>query len=195
MKRASLSVFLILPLLFLILSNPGPPGADAAEPPPPAAAGKVLRAGAMSAGGMPATSRNFRSDGTLGQSTPIGTAQSGDRTLFAGFWYGKLRFLDPSGTDDPPRLVDRLLGNHPNPFNPLTVIRFVAAQPGPAVIEIHDLRGIRIRTLLRESVPAGNHAVPWDGTDDAGRTVASGTYFYRLRIGEFEASHKMLLLK
>lgn len=195
MKRAPLSVFLILPFLFLILPNPGPPGSDVAAQPAPASGGKVLRAGVMSAGGVPASSNSYRADGTLGQSTPIGDPRDETRTLFAGFWYGRLRFLDPSGTESTPPLTDRLLGNSPNPFNPLTVIRFVAAVEGTAVLEIYDLRGIRIRTLLRGPIPAGNQAVPWDGTDDAGRTVASGTYFYRLQIGDFDASHKMLLLK
>jgi FlgD Ig-like domain len=160
-----------------------------------AAFANTHESGVLSAAGAPASSRNFRGNGTLGQSTPIGVNQHPDRTLSAGFWYGWWRLSDPSDVPIPRDLVNLLMQNHPNPFNPQTTIRFVVAQRSPVDLELFDLRGRLIKVLIRGSQPAGNYQVFWDGTDSADRPVPSGTYFYRLRIGDFTATKKMLLLK
>ena len=181
-------------LILFALTNTGPPGSPA-EAQTSTSNNKVLRSSVLSAAGSPATSRSFRGNGSLGQSTPIGVGQGTDRIIYAGFWYGRLRFLDPSGVSEVPGLINQLMQNHPNPFNPQTEIRFVAAEDSPVTLEVFDLRGTRIRVLVQGRMPAGNHQVQWDGTDDSGRRVSSGTYFYRLQVGDFEASNKMLLLK
>ena len=155
----------------------------------------TLESSVLSAAGSPATSRNFRGNGTLGQPTPIGVSQRPGQVLSAGFWYSWWRLLDPSGVSTPPGLINLLMQNHPNPFNPRTMIRFVVAEESPVALEIFDLRGQRIRALVNERRPAGNHEVYWDGMDGAGRSVPSGTYFYRLTVGDFRTTNKMLLLK
>jgi len=72
------------------------------------------------------------------------------------------------------------LRNHPNPFNPRTTLRFDLAASGRARVAIFDLRGRRVALLLDAELGAGEHELVWDGKDDAGRTVASGTYLARL---------------
>ncbi len=86
--------------------------------------------------------------------------------------------------------------NYPNPFNPSTTIGFSVSQSGPAMLEIYDVTGRLVRTLLSGNVAAGQHTAQWDGRDDRGSSVGSGVYFYRLRAGANSvASRKMLLMK
>ncbi len=73
-----------------------------------------------------------------------------------------------------------LVGNHPNPFNPMTVIRFALPTTQDVELSVFDVRGQRVRTLVHGTMPAGHHEVTWQGRDEGGRQVASGTYFYRL---------------
>jgi hypothetical protein len=101
---------------------------------------------------------------------------------------------DLTHNDDVPA-VNTLLQNHPNPFNPLTMIRFSLARPGHASLVIYDVTGRRVRTLVDGSRDAGAHAVTWDGTNDRGAHVASGVYFYRLYAAGFERTRKMVLLR
>ncbi|MGC9362207.1 MAG: choice-of-anchor J domain-containing protein, partial [Candidatus Syntrophosphaera sp.] len=91
--------------------------------------------------------------------------------------------------DDPaaPGLVTQLKGNYPNPFNPETTIRYSLAEPGPVKIEIYNIRGQHVKSLVNESKAAGNHSVVFDGTDDSGRRISSGVYFYRMKAGNFDS--------
>lgn len=90
----------------------------------------------------------------------------------------------------------RLLANAPNPFNPATTIRFDLAAPGRARVDVYDAAGALVRTLIDETRAGGSHAIEWDGTDRAGRGVASGVYFARLRVdGVLVDTHKLMLLK
>jgi hypothetical protein len=89
-----------------------------------------------------------------------------------------------------------LLQNYPNPFNPSTTIGFSVSQSGSIILEIYDVTGRHVRTLLSGAVAAGHHTVQWDGRDERGSSVGSGVYFYRLRAGANSvASRKMLLMK
>ncbi len=85
--------------------------------------------------------------------------------------------------------------NRPNPFNPRTEIQFTLPVAGPATIAVYNLLGQRVITLLDENRAEGVHSVSWDGTDELGRSVASGIYFYEIRTDGFTESRKMLLLK
>lgn len=95
--------------------------------------------------------------------------------------------------DVPAALV--LEQNHPNPFNPVTQIRFGLPQGQRVRIDIYNVQGQRVRRLVDMDYPAGYHAVGWDSLDDTGKRVASGQYFYRLAVGEVTQTRKMLLLK
>ncbi len=82
----------------------------------------------------------------------------------------------------PHRETAAVLGtNFPNPFNPQTIIPFSIARGTRIQLGIYDARGRRVRRLIDEALPAGDHQVRWDGKSDAGRNLASGTYFARLR--------------
>jgi choice-of-anchor B domain-containing protein len=99
--------------------------------------------------------------------------------------------------DAPPAAAHatRLYANVPNPFNATTTLRFEIASPGEATIQIFDVRGRRVRTLLAGPQPGGFQQRVWDGTDDGGRTVASGTYLVRLRAGPVVATRRLQLVK
>jgi hypothetical protein len=85
--------------------------------------------------------------------------------------------------------------NYPNPFNPETTIRYQLAEPGLVRLEIFNLRGQQIRTLVNERRSAGAYSVKWDGRDDSGRSVASGVFLYRLNAGESTESRKLVLIR
>ena len=88
-----------------------------------------------------------------------------------------------------------LLQNYPNPFNPNTNIRFNLSQRSDVKLEIFNLLGKRVITLVDKNLPVGEHTVTWNSLDDAGQTVASGVYLYRLTAGNYIDSKKMILLK
>lgn len=83
----------------------------------------------------------------------------------------------------------------PNPFNPSTTVAFELAVPGRVQLEVFDVRGRLIRRLVAMQLDAGRHEAVWDGRDDAGVGVASGTYVARLRTADVTTSRKMQLLK
>jgi len=87
--------------------------------------------------------------------------------------------------------------NSPNPFNPSTSINFsIAEGTNPLVsLSIYDVRGRLVRVLQDAPLEPGYYSRVWDGTDDRGRKVSSGVYFYRLRAGDFNSVRKMVLLK
>lgn len=99
--------------------------------------------------------------------------------------------------DDPglPRLFG-LEQNVPNPFNPSTDISFVVPAGGADVsLRIYDGAGKLVRTLLDGYQPSGTRTVTWNGTNDLGRPVASGVYYYQMVSPDFSAKKKMVLLK
>ncbi len=85
--------------------------------------------------------------------------------------------------------------NYPNPFNPQTTIQFRMQDPGYAELTILDLLGRRVRTLLAAVIPAGAMSIKWDGRNDAGQALPSGTYAYRLESKGQLQMRKLLLLK
>jgi hypothetical protein len=103
-------------------------------------------------------------------------------------WYQQINFSVPKAAAD----GDTEVGNddelpavavYPNPFNPATTIRFKLNAPALVTLQIFDLRGALVKTLVERELDAGVHEQRWNGRDNFGRAVASGMYFYRLRIG------------
>ena len=121
-----------------------------------------------------------------------GVVRSGGRRLAAG---EPPQQRPPASSRTPPHLV--LAQNVPNPFNPMTSIpfRLEVSTPVPVQVAIFDTRGRRVRTLLDELLPSANYVVRWDGADDFGSAVASGTYVVRVEAGSMRASRKILLLR
>jgi hypothetical protein len=96
------------------------------------------------------------------------------------------------GADLTPTLMRQ---NVPNPFNPLTEIRFALAAPGPANLRIYDSSGRSVRTLVEGQQPFGEHVITWDGRNDSGGALPSGVYYYELSTNQGKESRKALLLK
>ncbi|OQY39884.1 MAG: hypothetical protein B6226_00910, partial [Candidatus Cloacimonetes bacterium 4572_65] len=92
-------------------------------------------------------------------------------------------------------LVSSLGGNYPNPFNPETTISYATSQAGRVTIDIYNLRGQKVKSLLNENKEAGNHTVVWNGTDENNNNVASGMFFYKMRAGKYSSTKKMILMK
>ncbi len=104
----------------------------------------------------------------------------------------------PTGMASPPTAIPQtpeLLTNYPNPFNPATRIRYRIQQPGQVRLEVVNVRGQRIRTLVQGFQGTGTYQVMWDGTNQQGHAVASGVYFLQLIQQKNVARHKMLLTR
>jgi subtilisin family serine protease len=117
--------------------------------------------------------------------------------------YGKLRILPAvnlatgiedvaSGTAPPALVLDR---NYPNPFNPTTWIPFYLPEDGRASVAIYDVTGALVRVIRDRWYEKGPHSVTWDGTDAAGRNVASGLYLCVLSQGRERQTRKLVLIR
>ncbi len=102
---------------------------------------------------------------------------------------------NPAGVPDGGAGRFGLLQNAPNPFNPKTTIAFSLAEPNDVRLDIYDVAGRRVTTLVNERLVAGEHRVEWNGAGSTGERVASGVYFYKLTAGAENVSRKMVLLK
>jgi len=85
--------------------------------------------------------------------------------------------------------------NHPNPFNPTTVIPYELPRASQVHLSVFDLSGRNVRTLVEASREAGYHQAVWDGKNEKGMAAASGVYLILLRTPEFRAHHKMILIR
>ena len=88
-----------------------------------------------------------------------------------------------------------LTGNYPNPFNPTTIIAFSMNEACNVTLEVFNVKGENVKQLVSDQFSAGQHSVVWNGTDENNQPVSSGIYFYKLRIGNFQQTRKMILLK
>jgi hypothetical protein len=88
-----------------------------------------------------------------------------------------------------------LPSSSPNPFNPMTRIRFDLPQAGNIELAVYDLKGHKVKTLLSGYHAAGRFVLDWWGVDDQGRRMGSGVYFARLRAQGQIAVRKMLMIK
>lgn len=147
-------------------------------------------AAALLAHGEPAVGENrpLTLKGTLADGTPF---EASDCVRFVG---------PPPGSDRRGRAMlgapaTRLIGAAPNPFNPLTTIRFELAAPAHVAIAVFDAGGRLVRRLVDRRTGAGRHEVTWNGLDGVGNAAASGVYFYRLMTPGFVETRKMVLLR
>lgn len=111
-----------------------------------------------------------------------------------------------SFTTEKPTAVEELEGrdlpsdfelnqNYPNPFNLETEIEFALPRSSHVKIEVYNVIGQKIRTLVNEHLAVGRKTITWFGNDDSGDAVASGIYFYKMTADEFSSTRKMILLK
>nr|MDK2851063.1 serine protease [Candidatus Cloacimonadota bacterium] len=88
-----------------------------------------------------------------------------------------------------------LYSAYPNPFNPQTTLSFNLKEAGEVSLDIYNQRGQKVRSLVNSKMDAGEHKIVWNGTDDNGRNVSSGLYFYRLKSGKYSSTRKMIMMK
>jgi len=88
-----------------------------------------------------------------------------------------------------------LNNNYPNPFNPLTTIRYDLPEDGFVNVTIYDMMGRTVKIMVTEEQNAGIKSVQWDATDSFGKPVSAGVYLYQIQAGEYMQTKKMVLLK
>ena len=128
-----------------------------------------------------------------------------DENITTGLYSYRLKQIDFDGTfnysDEVVVEVDltpaeyELFQNYPNPFNPSTSIQFQVPNMSDVTIKIYDMLGQEIRTLFTEQVEPGKYTVEWNGLNNAGSKMSSGSYIYRMTAGEFVQTKEMILLK
>jgi hypothetical protein len=91
--------------------------------------------------------------------------------------------------------TDFQLNNYPNPFNPTTTIEFNLPEETIVSLNIYNIKGQKVRTLVNEQKQAGKHTTVWNGENNSGKPVSSGVYFYKLNARDFQQIKKMVLLK
>ncbi len=101
------------------------------------------------------------------------------------------------GVSDSPdvAVATGIKGIYPNPFNPETNIEFSLDQPGQVVLEIFNVRGQKVKTLVKSPYDSGSFSIRWKGQDDGGKAVSSGIYYLRMTVGNRQDIRKMMLLK
>jgi len=122
---------------------------------------------------------------------------SGLQTVVAGLYYGyglALEYGEPVGVPELTGIVTRL-ENHPNPFNPCTVISFDMDRAQDVRLQVHGLDGSLLGVLLDERREAGHQTVRWNGCDRDGRALPSGVYLYRLVTEQGMTSRRMTLVR
>jgi Secretion system C-terminal sorting domain/BNR repeat-like domain len=114
----------------------------------------------------------------------FGTSQYSDIWIFGTFPVG----LKGTGTDIPDKFM--LYNNYPNPFNPVSKIRFDIAKTGNVILKVYDMRGQEISTLVNGQLKPGTYEAEFDGSN-----YSSGVYFYGLETADFAETKKMVLIK
>jgi len=89
----------------------------------------------------------------------------------------------------------RLFANYPNPFNPETTISFDMKEAGKVEINIYNVKGQQVKTVVNKDMKRGHHEIVWNGKDDNNKSVASGVYFYKMQTKSYTAFQKAILLK
>lgn len=99
-------------------------------------------------------------------------------------------------------VITELSGNFPNPFNPsgagrgpTTKISFSLKEAGLTEVQIYNVKGQKVRTLVKEELEAGFYNLEWNGEDSSGNQSGSGIYFYKMKSGDYQKTRKMMLLK
>ncbi len=151
-----------------------------------AAAGAFIYQTELGSGGtLPASELTV-----VGGHIVIATTGYGTYTVNADVW----PMDEPDLTPVPTVTAFALLGNYPNPFNPLTNIRFVTERGGPVAFTVYDLAGRRLIERSFEAEP-GTQSVLWEGRDNVGHALPSGVYLYRLQTPEGTGGGRMMLTK
>lgn len=115
---------------------------------------------------------------------------AGDYALGGGFWFAP--GAPVVGVDPALPVVFRVQPGRPNPFTAGTRLGFDLPHAAAVSVEVFDLMGKRVRSLLDARLPAGRHRVEWGGIDASGRAVGDGIYFVRVQAGREVATTKVV---
>lgn len=155
----------------------------------------------VSAGAADGQGGAFRLQGSVGES-PSDRITGPPWVLQQGFWFLWRKVVGIPETPEtlPQRIFDfQLDQNAPNPFNPVTRIAFVVpGETGEVALtrlDIVDVQGRLVRTLVNAPLTVGTHRITWAGDDNGGRPVGSGVYFYRLLADGHSSIRRLVLLK
>ena len=85
--------------------------------------------------------------------------------------------------------------NYPNPFNPITNIHYDIPEVSEVTLEIYNVMGQRVRTLVQGTHEPGRYQIVWNATNDFGQALSSGMYIYRIQAGDFVSVKKLVLMK
>ena len=110
-----------------------------------------------------------------------------------GVFHVILPQMDISLSDIPNNF--RLYNAYPNPFNPTTMIQYDLPEDSFVSINIYDMIGRHVRTMLNKRITAGQRSIIWDGTDSSGQPVSAGTYFFTIKTDQLSSTKKMIMLK
>ncbi len=131
-----------------------------------------------------------------------GAGITGELLTVSGATLEKVEAVDNFGRPVKTTLVNKVIPtafalhpNYPNPFNPTTNISFALPVDSKVSLKLYNIAGQLVRTLVNETMPAGNHTVTWNGNNSNGEKVASGIYFYKLNAGNFSKTMKMVMTK
>ncbi len=109
--------------------------------------------------------------------------------------YGHITDQIVPNIDDSIEPVSLNVNNYPNPFNPETTILFSLVKPTMTKVEIFNIKGQKVKTLLDDKLDSGEHKIVWNGKDDNGKSLASGVFFYKMTSGNYSSTKKMVLMK
>jgi len=149
-----------------------------------------IRSSTFGNGGGIIINADFQSSSTLGQPF-IGSSSNVNFNSYSGYWYSVNIFVSIAPEDDliPKRF--ELSQNYPNPYNPVTRIKYAVPKPTHVRIEVYNVLGQRVKILLNENKLPGYYTVDFDAS-----SLASGFYIYRLEAsGGFSAVRKMIVTK
>ena len=125
--------------------------------------------------------------------------EAGDLFRFQTFGfnvtYTFLNSLVDVGEEEISDIIDLNLKCFPNPFNPTVAISFTVQEKSLIDLTVYDVKGRKVKTLISAETDAGNQSAIWDGTDNSGKDVSGGIYFYKLTAGILEQTKKMILIK
>jgi hypothetical protein len=135
---------------------------------------------------------------TLGEAGVVGSVSGGSYVLDEGFWAGVYRMIATDVRDNTPgeiHYVNGLFPSYPNPFATSASIVFTVAVQSPVRLVVYDVSGRRVASLVDEPRSAGRYRAVWNGRDEGGNLVASGVYFYKVEIGSWSSTRKILRLR
>ncbi len=156
--------------------------------------------------------RIYRNNSLIGSIIDTGTTTFTDMDLLGGDYSYGVTSVYSNGESFPvlanvtietvnledistPAIITMLAGNYPNPFNPVTKIQYSLKEATAVRIEVYNVKGQMVKTLVNGVREPGSHSVLWTGVDNNGRSVSSGVYFYKMTAGKYSATRKMILMK